>query len=482
MTFVGGVCYHHSVQVHGCEGSRRMASEPERFGQRVNRRDFLARAGVGVLAAMTGMVRPARAYGSETPAPQGKPNIVVILADDLGYGDIGVHGCKDIPTPHIDSVARNGVRFSDGYVCAPICSPSRAGILTGRYPQRFGHWYNGGSIEKVPEQFGLPLSEITLANVLKPAGYATGIVGKWHLGFKPEFHPMKRVFDEFFGFLNVGRSYLDPHAMPANPVMRGTERIDEKEYLTDAFTREAVAFIDRHHAEPFFLYLPYSAVHTPMQTTAKYLERFRDVPDGDRRTYAAMLSAMDDGVGAVLATLRRHGLEENSLVFFLSDNGGTRMSKGFSNGPLRGCKDSLLEGGIRVPFLMQWPRRIRGGGVYANPVIALDVFATSVAAAGGTLPADRVMDGVDLIPFATGQRPNAPHNMLFWKWMDTAAARQGQWKLARRDNAPSTLYDLAVSIDETRDVAAARGDIVESMSRALAQWETELKPPLWPPG
>lgn len=247
-----------------------------------------------------------------------RPNIILILADDLGYADIGVHGCRDIPTPHVDSIAQSGIRCTNGYVSAPQCGPTRAGLLTGRYQQRFGHEYNSA-----PENANLVLTETTLAERLKQAGYVTGMVGKWHLGTDEDYHPLSRGFDEFFGFVGGANPYLPRGNNGTVPrILRGRMEAREKDYLTDAFGREAVAFIDRHQDKPFFLYLPFNAPHGPLEATEKYLSRFEDIEDEKRRTYAAMVSAMDDAIGAVLDKLRSAGLEENTLVAFISDNGG----------------------------------------------------------------------------------------------------------------------------------------------------------------
>ncbi|MCA1677181.1 MAG: sulfatase-like hydrolase/transferase, partial [Actinobacteria bacterium] len=235
-----------------------------------------------------------------------KPNILLIVGDDMGYADIGVQGATDIRTPHLDALAQHGTRFSSGYVTGPYCSPTRAALLTGRYQQRFGHEFNSGPPENAPATFGLPLTEKTLADRLKAAGYRTGMVGKWHLGFRPEFHPMKRGFDEYFGFLGGAHSYLDARADKANPILRGTEPVDEPAYLTDAFRREALGFIDRRAAgtDPWFLYLAFNAVHAPMHATPNYLDRYKHIADERRRSYAAMMSAMDDAIGAVMQKLR----------------------------------------------------------------------------------------------------------------------------------------------------------------------------------
>jgi arylsulfatase A-like enzyme len=287
---------------------------------------------------------------SAAAAERRQPNIVVIVADDLGYADIGVHGGKDIPTPNIDALAAGGINFRDAYVSGPYCSPTRAGLLTGRYQQRFGHEFN------LPETFltrmgaGLPLSEVTMADLLKANGYRTALFGKWHLGRGDKFHPMARGFDEFFGFLGGDHSYLDTEAAGSNPLLDGRKVVAETSYLTDAFADRAVEFIKRQKSRPFFLYLAFNAVHTPMQATDMYLARFKHIADKKRRTYAAMLSAMDDGIGKTLAALRTEGLEESTLIFFFGDNGGPTMAgttvNGSSNAPLRGSKRQTWEGGF----------------------------------------------------------------------------------------------------------------------------------------
>jgi arylsulfatase A-like enzyme len=452
-------------------------SEMRAWGGQIRRRDFLALLGAGAAGLFA-----RRLHALEAALGAGKPNIIVIVADDLGYADIGVHGCKDIPTPNIDSLAKNGVRFTNAYVSCPVCSPTRAGLVTGRYQQRFGHEFNPGGTQIAASEIGLPLSEITLANVLKASGYSTGVVGKWHLGMDPKFHPSRRGFDEFFGFLSGSHSYLDPRADPANLILRGTEPVDETEYLTDALTREAVAFITRHRSEPFFLYLTYNAVHAPMHAAQKYLDRFGNIADQKRRTYATMLSAMDGGIGTVLARLRQTGLYDNTMVFFISDNGGPPAANASNNFPLKASKGTAYEGGIRVPFILQWPRRVPRGKTYGHPVISLDIFPTAAAAAGARLPADRIIDGVDLLPCVTGQKKTDPHGILFWRMGERAAVRRGNWKLVRPAAGRTELYDLANDMSETTDLAAQKPDLVQQLARALADWESRLSPPLWQPG
>jgi arylsulfatase A-like enzyme len=419
-----------------------------------------------------------RVWAQGAPAGR-KPNIVVILADDLGYADLGCQGCEDVPTPNLDSLARNGVRFTDGHVSCPVCSPTRAGLMTGRYQQRYGHEFNPGPAQTADPQFGLPLSQITMADALKAAGYATGLVGKWHLGYTPPYHPLKRGFDEFFGFLGGGHPYLPAANDRGNPILRGTEPVEEKEYLTDAFTREAVAFLERHHGDPFFLYLAFNAVHNPEQATPPYLDRFPKIAAPKRRTLAAKLSAMDDGVGAVLAKLKEHALLENTLIFFFSDNGGPTPKNGSRNTPLRGFKGQVYEGGVRIPFLLQWPGHVPAGKVYEQPVIALDIFPTVVTAAGGRIPGDRVMDGVNLLPFVTGESAGAPHERLFWRYGEQHAIRQGHWKLIRQGGTPDELYDLSADLGESKNVATQQVEVAAQLSQALGKWESELTDPFW---
>jgi arylsulfatase A-like enzyme len=424
------------------------------------------------------------------------PNILLIVADDLGYADLGIHGCKDIPTPHIDSLATNGVRFTDGYVSGPYCSPTRAGLLTGRYQQRFGHEFNEG-VARGDVRFGLPLSETTMANRLKAAGYTTGLLGKWHLGSAEPFHPMARGFDEFFGFLGGDHSYLDTAAHSRNPLLDGRKPVETTEYLTDVLGDRAVDYIRRHRSDPFFLYLAFNAVHTPMHATEKYLARFDKIADTQRRTYAAMLSAMDDAIGRTLAALREAKLEEHTVVVFLSDNGGPTMPtttiNGSVNTPLRGSKRQTFEGGIRVPFIMQWTSRLPAGRTYTRPVMQIDVLPTALAAAGVKAKPDWKLDGVDLLPFLTGEATGSPHEALYWRLGGMMAIRRGDWKLVKASEGPlrekdpavlkdlslAELYNLDEDIGEKNNLAAKHPDKVKALADAWRRWNRELAPPLW---
>jgi arylsulfatase A-like enzyme len=401
--------------------------------------------------------------------PQRGPNVIFIVADDLGYAEVGCYGYRDVPTPNIDSLAQNGVRFSDGYVTAPSCNPSRSGLMTGRYQERFHHY-------QVSEEAGLPLSELTFAQRLKPLGYATGAVGKWHLGATAEHHPLRRGFDEFFGFLGGSHDYLDAKADPDNPILRGTQPVDEKEYLTDAFAREAVAFIDRHKAEPFFLYVAFNAVHSPLKATPKYTARVPGSVEGGRRGLAAGILALDDAVGAMLAKVHDVGIEDNTIVAFVNDNGGPQRSR---NDPLRGGKRDLLEGGIRVHLLMQWKGHLLAGKVYDKPVISLDVLPTAVAAAGGSLSQQPTLDGVNLLPYLRGESTGAPHEYLFWHYGGQTAVRSGNWKLFKSSRGVE-LYDLAADIGERHDLAKEKPELVRQLDAVLEKWSAEMAAPARP--
>jgi arylsulfatase A-like enzyme len=423
----------------------------------------------------------ARADGAAADKTQ--PNIVFLVADDMGYGDVGFQGCRDIPTPHLDALAASGVRFTNGYVSGPYCSPSRAGLMTGRYQQRFGHEFNPGA------GHGLPIRESTIADRLSAAGYATGLVGKWHLGDLPEMHPQRRGFDEFFGFLGGGHDYFK-----TSDILRGTARSEETEYLTDALGREAVAFIERHRGEPFFLYLSFNAVHTPRQADEVRLAKFASITDLRRRIYAAMLSALDDAVGRVRARLAETGLEKNTLVCFISDNGGPVMPgtgttvNGSDNTPLRGSKRTTLEGGIRVPFVVSWPARLKPGS-YHRSVIQLDVHATALAAAGIAAQPDWQLDGVDLLPFLSGHNRGAPHDALYWRLGEQTAIRLGDYKLVRSEvplpgggaqlDSAARLYRLSDDIREAVDLAKAMPDKVQELQRRWNAWNATLIAPLW---
>ncbi|MBI4875425.1 MAG: sulfatase-like hydrolase/transferase [Acidobacteria bacterium] len=400
----------------------------------------------------------------------------------MGHGDVGFTGVKDISTPNIDRIAHGGVRFTSGYVSHPFCSPTRAGLMTGRYQQRFGH-ENNPRYDPSDHVAGLPAGEVTLPQVLGEAGYATGIVGKWHLGAAPEMHPLRRGFREQFGFIGGGHDYFkageaDEKREYFIPFERNGRPAAESEYLTDALSREAAAFVRRHAQDPFFLYLAYNAPHTPQQVSDRYLDRFAGVEPKMRRLYNAMVSAVDDGVGKLLDTVAELKLDQDTLVIFLSDNGGPVGINGSSNAPLRGAKGGLYEGGIRVPFAARWSGRLAAGKTYSEPVISLDIFPTAAALAGAKTPAGVKLDGVDLMPHLTGAVKRPPHERLFWRTGGGVqyAVREGRYKLFRNAEG-AELYDLEADIGETRDLAAERKDVFERLDRARQAWDRELIPP-----
>ncbi|HEY2932565.1 MAG TPA: sulfatase-like hydrolase/transferase [Acidobacteriota bacterium] len=422
-----------------------------------------------------------------------RPNILIIVADDLGYADVGVNGCKDVPTPNIDSLARNGVRFTNGYVSGPYCSPTRAALLTGRYQQRFGHEFNPGPEATADPNFGLPLTETTLADRLKAAGYATALVGKWHLGYRPEFHPQKRGFDEFFGFLGGAHSYLHNND---GAIMRGTEPVRQMTYTTDMFGDEAVSFIERHRGKPWFLYLAFNADHGPMEAAERYMPRVSHIQDPLRRTFAAMHTALDDNVGRVLTLLHKQRLEENTLIFFFSDNGGPTRVNASRNNPLRGFKAQTWEGGIRIPFIVQWKGKLPSGKVYDYPVIQMDIPVTSMMAARVDIKPEWKLDGVDLLPYLNRKNKARPHGALYWRFGPQLAIRESEWKLVRAPGAgadfierrtPAStegahLYNLATDIGEQNNLAEREPDKVRHLAAAWEAWNRELEQPRWIPG
>ena len=427
---------------------------------------------------------PAAWLPAAAPAAE-KPSVIVILADDLGYADLGFQGAKDIPTPHLDRLAREGVRSTSGYVSHPFCSPTRAGLMTGRYQQRFGH-ENNPRYDPKDEKLGLPLEQVTFAQVMRSAGYATGAVGKWHLGATPRLHPMKRGFDEYFGLIGGGHDYFK--AGPPGetreyliPLQRDGQPVVEEEYLTEALSREAVAFVRRHCQQHFFLYLAYNAPHTPLQVPERYLGRVAGIEDPTRRAYAAMITAVDDGVGQLLAALGELGLERRTLVFFLSDNGGPTSVTHSSNAPLRGQKGSVLEGGIRVPLVVRWTGHLPSGKVYPQPVICLDILPTAAAAGGAPLPGDRTLDGVNLLPYLRGEVQSPPHEFLFWRAGSgqAYAVRHGRYKLVKTGKEPAQLFDLETDIGESKDLAAAEPERAAALAQKYAEWNAGLVPPLW---
>jgi arylsulfatase A-like enzyme len=428
---------------------------------------------------------------SISAAPQ--PNVLVIIADDLGYADIGVHGGKEVPTPNIDALAASGVHCTNGYVTAPYCSPSRAGFLTGRMQTRFGHEFNPHVGDEA--KLGLPLDQRTIANVLHDAGYATALVGKWHQGFDAAHHPQSRGFDEFFGFLVGGHNFLlhkdaEPEFGSAHShdmIYRGREVQHLDGYTTDLFTDEALGFMNRNAAKPWFLYLAYNAVHTPLEIAEKLKSRIpASVTDENRRGYLSLLLGLDDAIGRINAELKAK--HPNTLVFFFSDNGGSGRKPFFAyntgiNTPLRGDKGQTLEGGIRVPFLVSWPGQLPAGQVYEHPVSAMDVLPTACAIGKAKQP-DGV-EGVNLLQYFKGEKADAPHETLAWRFGPQKAIRRGDWKLVDvRDMEAKTqsgwqLYDLSADIGETKNLAAEKPELVAELAKAWDDWNAKNIPPQW---
>jgi arylsulfatase A-like enzyme len=423
---------------------------------------------------------------------ESRPNVIIILTDDQGYADVGFNGCKDIPTPNIDRIAKNGVVFTNGYVSYAVCAPSRAGLITGRYQDRFGYSRNP-LYRPFDPNIGLPLTEQTLPDLLQQSGYNTMGIGKWHLGVHEKFRPWKRGFNDFFGFLGGGHRYLPEEYTIANPdsatnegesyrtkLIRNETVVEESEYLTDALSREAVSFIERNRQQPFFLYLAYNAPHAPLQATPKYLDRFKHIKNPKRKTYAAMVSAVDDGVGAVLNRLQELNLTGNTIVIFLSDNGGPENDNGSDNGALRGGKGSLFEGGIRVPFAMQWPGRVKANTRYNQPVISLDIFATIAANIDKVAAPKNKSDGVNLLPYLKGTKQGSPHEYLFWRQYDQknyAVLHQSGFKEVIIKDTNTSLYNLQTDLAETYNITGKDTTILKRLEQQRKKWASQTIAP-----
>ena len=412
-----------------------------------------------------------------------RPNVILILADDLGYGDVGFHGCEDIPTPHLDALAASGVRFAHGYSSHPFCSPMRAALMAGRYQHRFGY-VNNVAFDPHNQVMGLPPTEVTVASRLKKAGYRTGMVGKWHLGAAAPFHPLKRGFDYFYGFLGGGHDYfevdttvqlnenykaaLDDNGSPA----------DFEGYLTEVLTDRAIAFIEQQQAAPYFLYVAYNAPHGPLQAPEDVVATFSSIEDKRRRTYAAMVHIMDQQIGRLLNTLEDRGERENTLVCFLSDNGGPEKANASDNGPLRGQKGDVFEGGIHVPFLMSLPGTLPAT-VYEKPVISFDLSQTALELAGAVAVGGG--DAVNLLPYVLGERDGDPHDALFWRMANhrRSAIRRGKDKLDVIDGE-AMLFNLDVDLGEAHDMASDQQATVAELSSLFDAWNAMNQPSIFP--
>ncbi len=485
-------------------------------------------------AALLTVAASAPPAAAQKPA---RPNVIVILADDLGYGDTGVYGSKIVKTPNIDALAADGVRFTQGYVSHPVCAPSRSAIMTGRYQTRFGYEFNPVGRDRTR---GVALTETFIPKVMKSAGYATGMVGKWHLGESGDYHPIGRGFDQYFGILGGAGAFItdarpgDEFHTPPNargsygtaeggpaitamteaeemvvirqraPVYRGREVVEVKSYLTDAFTDEALRFIGENKDRPFFLYLAHTAPHTPLQATSKYIERYKHIENKGQRVYAAMVSSLDDSVGAVRARLKAEGIEKNTLIVLLSDNGcAGYVGDACTNSPLNGYKAGHLEGGVRVPFIMAMPGRIKAGQVETRVVSSLDIAPTAAALAGAKMP--NGTDGVDLLPYLTGANRAAPHPTLYWRSGPNFAIRDGDWKMwvvnradpserPRSGTGPVAdgveakvsslgkyvmLFDLKTDLGEKTNLATARPEVVARLQAKLEAWDKLNVAPQW---
>ena len=424
------------------------------------------------------------------------PNIIIFFADDLGYGDVGYQG-GDVPTPHIDSIALNGVRFTDGYVTCPVCAPSRAGLLTGRDQQRLGFADNPGPYWREGVTYvGIPPSQPILSDRLQSLGYTTGIFGKTHDGGAEEQMAFTR-WDEFFGFNNGASNYIGELNRRHNPIFHNrsilnqspnnqkTPRTDlldngvihssKTQYLTDSIGDTAVEFIDSHKEGPFLCYIPFNAIHGPFQAPRRLVEKFPNEADDKRRLVKAMLYSLDQNVGKVLQCVRNNDLESQTLIIFLSDNGGHDHSP---NTPLRGKKGTMWEGGIRIPFCMQWQGIIPARSTYHFPVSSLDILPTAIAAAGGKIGPQWGIDGVSLLPYVCQKTMSEerPHNELYWSLGPRLAIRDLDYKLVTDDGKIYRLFDLAKDRSEKTNLIESKPTLANRLRRKLDIWKDTLPP------
>jgi arylsulfatase A-like enzyme len=440
----------------------------------VKRVSRLARA---LLSAL--LLAPLPSCTSEVREAAKGPNLVVIVSDDLGYAQLSYNGSTRVATPRLDSLCREGVYFTQAYVTAPTCAPSRAGLMTGRHQARYRYESLVGPVERQLDlDVGVDTREIFLPQLLREAGYATAVIGKWHLGYEDEFHPNRRGVDYFFGFLARGRYFWDDDSKGGGDILRNEDPVEGTGYLTEVFAAEAAAFIRSHRDRPFFLYFAPWNVHVPLQVPDRYIPQGGTVMDG-------MVKALDDSVGVVLDALRSEGLEQNTLVVFINDNGAQQYA---SNAPLRGGKYGLYEGGIRVPLAMRWPGGLPSGRTFDHPVIQLDILPTLLALGGGELPDDREYDGVNLLPYLSAERPAPPHESLYWRAVNMEgdvrlqAIRVGDLKLTVRPNEALgvdrvELYDLARDRSESADLSRERPDDVRRLRQALTTWQERVTNP-----
>jgi len=401
-----------------------------------------------------------------------KPNIVIILTDDQGYADVSYnpHSPPEVSTPNIDALANSSIICTQGYTSGHVCSPTRAGLMTGRYQQRFGIYTagEGGS--------GVPLDEVFIPQRLKPAGYVSGALGKWHLGLTEKYHAMNRGFDEFYGFMGRGAHPYFDHSDMNHPIYRGLKPIKEEGYLTTRITEEAVDFINRHKENPFFLYVAYNAVHAPPEAPKNDIKKVTG--DKTRDTLMAMIKHLDMGVGEIVNSLKKHGIYDNTLLIFLTDNGGSKTMHA-NNAPLRGFKQMDYEGGVHVPFIVSWPAELKGGKKCDVPMWSIDLFATALDAAGLPMPKDKPLDGKNILPALKGETAKL-HDEFYWssagangKW----AIRSGNWKLVA-EKKRIELFDLEQDISETTDLAAKHPQVVARLKDKYNSWLDEMADPV----
>ena len=401
-----------------------------------------------------------------------KPNIVIILTDDQGYADVSYnpHSPPEVSTPNIDALAHSSVICTQGYTSGHVCSPTRAGLMTGRYQQRFGIYTagEGGS--------GVPLNEVFIPQRLKPAGYVSGALGKWHLGLTKEYHAMNRGFDEFYGFMGRGAHPYFDHSDMNHPIYRGFKPIKEEGYLTTRITEEAVDFISRHKKEHFFLYVAYNAVHSPPEAPKEDIKNLTG--DEKRDTLMAMIKHLDMGVGEIVKSLKKHNIFDNTLLIFLTDNGGSNAMSA-NNAPLRGFKQMDYEGGIHVPFIVSWPAQLKGVKKCDVPMWSIDLFATALDAAGLPLPRDKPLDGKSILPALKGETDKL-HDAFYWssggakgKW----AIRSGDWKLVA-EKKRIELFNLDKDLSETTDLAVKQPKVVSELTDKYNEWLDKMADPV----
>ncbi len=432
----------------------------------------------------TGIAASLLTVSAAIAAPE-KPNMIIIIADDMGNADAGFNGAKDIKTPNLDKLSETGVTFLQGYTTHPFCGPSRAGLLSGRYQHRFGFETNP-AYDPSNLDMGCPKTERLISTRIKPSGYKTGMIGKWHLGSSANAHPNRRDFDYFYGFREGGHDYFKIDTIEGGtehyllPLEKNNKPAVFEGYLTDVLTDEACGFIERSKDEPFFLYVGYNAPHSPLQAPEDEIAKYAHIKDPKRRVYAAMVDVMDQGIGKIVETLEKNGLRENTLIFFLSDNGGPISSaenphngNGSQNGSWRGGKGDFYEGGLRVPMLANWKGTLPAGLKYENPVISLDLSRTIVELAGGEVNAPQ-MDGVNLFPFLMGEKAGEPHKALFWRGYNHtlwSVLYNGKKYVKNKWNKDPEMFDLKKDPRETTDIISQNPELAKEMKALWNEWD-----------